>query len=55
MQGFIAKFGAYCSAFFRRYIWTRENLWVLIVSLMLLLILVLGTMGVQPHFVYGGY
>ncbi len=41
--------------FLRRYIFTRENAWVLIVSLMLLLILILGTMGVQPRFVYSGF
>jgi len=34
---------------------TSENAWALLVALMLLLILVLGTMGVQQRFVYSGY
>jgi hypothetical protein len=49
------KTGQHFIAFLRRHVFTRENLWVLIVSLMLLLILVLGTMGVQPRFVYSGF
>ncbi|MEP7289562.1 MAG: hypothetical protein ABI947_27755 [Chloroflexota bacterium] len=36
-------------------IFTRETVWVLVVSIMLLLIFVLGTMGVQPRFVYSGF
>jgi len=36
-------------------VFTRENAWALLVALMLLLILALGTMGVQPRFVYSGF
>jgi hypothetical protein len=43
------------STFWRRYVFTRENAWVLLVCLMLLLIFVFGTMGVQPRFVYSGF
>ena len=43
------------SAFLRRYIFTRENAWAVLVAIMLLAILVLGTMGVQPRFVYSGF
>jgi hypothetical protein len=43
------------NTFWRRYVFTRENAWVLLVCLMLLLIFVLGTMGVQPRFVYSGF
>ncbi|HLY27504.1 MAG TPA: hypothetical protein VKQ72_14260 [Aggregatilineales bacterium] len=41
--------------FLRRHVFTRENLWVIVVAVMLLAILVLGTMGVQPRFVYSGF
>lgn len=41
--------------FLRRHVFTRENLWVIVVAAMLLAILVLGTMGVQPRFVYSGF
>jgi hypothetical protein len=39
----------------RTHLLTRENAWAVLVALMLLLILVLGTMGVQPKFVYSGF
>jgi hypothetical protein len=42
-------------AFLRRHVLNRENLWVLIVAVMLLLILIFGTMGTQPRFVYSGF
>jgi hypothetical protein len=45
----------HCSAFLRTRILTRENAWAVLVALMLLLILVLGTMGVQSKFVYSGF
>ena len=51
----INQIAANCSAFLRHHVFTRENAWVLLVALMLLLILVLGTMGVQPRFVYSGF
>ena len=51
----IRQFAANCSAFLRRHVLTSENAWALLVALMLLLILVLGTMGVQQRFVYSGY
>lgn len=44
-----------CSVFLHNRIFTRETVWVLVVSIMLLLIFVLGTMGVQPRFVYSGF
>jgi hypothetical protein len=44
-----------CSAILRTHLLTRENAWVMLVAFMLLLILVLGTMGVQPKFVYSGF
>ncbi len=43
------------STFGRQHVFTRENAWVLLVCLMLLLIFILGTMGVQPRFVYSGF
>jgi hypothetical protein len=39
----------------RQTLFTRENLWVIIVAGMILLIVTLGTMGVQPRFVYSGF
>jgi hypothetical protein len=39
----------------RARVFTRENAWVIVVSLMLLLILILGAMGTQPRFVYSGF
>jgi hypothetical protein len=51
----IDNIAAHFSAFLRRHIFTRENLWVLLISLMLLLMLICGTMGTQPRFVYGGF
>jgi hypothetical protein len=55
LSALVNKIVENCSAFLRRHIFTRENVWVLLVSLMLLLIIVLGTMGVQPRFVYSGF
>jgi hypothetical protein len=51
----VTKAAAHFSAFLRRHVLTRENLWALIIALMILLILILGTMGVQPRFVYSGF
>gem|GEM_PF-1125735 len=51
----LRKIGGYCIAFLRRHVFTRENAWVVLVSLMLLLILLLGTSASQPRFVYGGF
>jgi hypothetical protein len=51
----IGKIAANCSAFLRAHIFTRENAWALIVSIMLLLILLLATVGSQPRFVYSGF
>ncbi len=39
----------------RAHVFTQENAWVILVSLMILLILLLGAMGTQPRFVYGGF
>src|SRR5450432_2950555 len=47
--GSAKSFRANSNAFLRRHIFTRENAWVVLVAIMLLLILVLGTMGVQPR------
>jgi hypothetical protein len=46
-----SRFGS----FLRAHLFTRENAWVILVSIMLLLILLLGTMSTQPRFVYGGF
>jgi hypothetical protein len=54
-NGSAKSFRANSNAFLRRTIFTRENAWVVLVAIMLLLILVLGTMGVQPRFVYSGF
>ncbi len=51
----ISKTATHFSALLRRHVLTRENLWALIVAVMILLILILGTMGVQPRFVYSGF
>ena len=53
--GQLRQIAANCSAFLRRHVFTRENAWALLVAFMLLLILVLGTMGVQQRFVYTGF
>jgi hypothetical protein len=53
--GLIKHIAANCSVFLRDHVCTRENAWALLVALMLLLILALGTMGVQPRFVYSGF
>ena len=59
---YLKKIGGYCIAFLRASravlrarVFTRENAWVILVSLMLLLILVLSSAGSQPRFVYGGF
>ena len=36
-------------------IFNHENLWVVLIAMLLLLILLFGTMGPQPKFVYGGF
>ncbi len=54
-SGLINHIAADCSAFLRHRVFTRENAWALLIALMLLLILALGTMGVQQRFVYSGF
>ena len=54
-ESFLVRAAAHFSAFLRVRVFTRENAWVIIVSVMLLLILILATMGTQPRFVYGGF
>jgi hypothetical protein len=39
----------------RQAIFSRENLWALVLAVMLLLIFTCATMGVQPEFVYRGF
>jgi hypothetical protein len=51
----LRKIGGYCIALLRRHVFTRENAWAILVSLMLLLVLLLGTSASQPRFVYGGF
>lgn len=61
--GLIKRMAQNCSAFLsvflrgllRQRVLTRENAWVLLIALMIILILTLGTMGVQPRFVYSGF
>jgi hypothetical protein len=50
----LKKIAANCSAFLQRHIFTRENMWAVLVSIMILLLLLLGT-APQPRFVYGGF
>ncbi len=42
-------------SFLRTHLLTRENVWVVIVAVMILLILLLGATSAQPRFVYGGF
>ena len=53
--GLIKQMALNCSAFIRQNVVTRENAWVLLIAVMIILILTLGTMGVQPRFVYSGF
>lgn len=46
---------AFLSAFLRQHVVTSENAWALLIAVMIVLILALGTMGVQPRFVYSGF
>jgi hypothetical protein len=41
--------------FLRSSIFTRENLWAVILAVMILLIFTCGTIGVQPRFIYTGF
>lgn len=41
--------------FLRRAIFTRENLWAVVIALMLIAIFTCATIGVQPQFVYTGF
>ncbi len=41
--------------FLRAHLFTRENAWAILVSMMLLLVLLLGAMNSQPRFVYSGF
>ena len=41
--------------FLRRAIFTRENLWALVIALMIIAIFTCATIGVQPQFVYTGF
>lgn len=41
--------------FLRRHVFTRENAWAILIALMIMLLFALGTMGIQPKFVYGGF
>jgi hypothetical protein len=54
-ESFLVRAVAHFSVFLRARVFTRENTWVIIVSVMLLLILILATMGTQPRFVYSGF
>jgi hypothetical protein len=54
-EPFLVRAAAHFSAFLHARVFTRENAWVIIVSVMLLLILILATMGTQPRFVYSGF
>jgi len=36
-------------------LFTRENAWAVLICLMLALIFIAWTLGVQPHFMYGGF
>jgi hypothetical protein len=38
-----------------RTIWTKENLWALVLGVLLLVTFACATMGVQPEFVYTGF
>jgi hypothetical protein len=38
-----------------RAIWTKENLWALVLGVLLLVTFTCATMGVQPEFVYTGF
>jgi hypothetical protein len=39
----------------RQHIFTRENLWAVIIAAMILLVIVFAATGTQPPFVYGGF
>ena len=41
--------------FLKKSIFTRENLWAVILAAMILLIFTCATIGVQPRFVYTGF
>ncbi len=41
--------------FLRSSIFTRENLWAVVIAVMLILIFTCGTIGVQPRFIYTGF
>jgi len=41
--------------FLRSSIFTRENLWAVVLAAMILLIFICGTIGVQPRFIYTGF
>lgn len=41
--------------FLRKAIFTRENLWALILAAMIVATLTCATIGVQPQFVYTGF
>jgi hypothetical protein len=41
--------------FLRKSIFTRENLWALLLAMALVLIFTCATIGVQPRFVYTGF
>jgi hypothetical protein len=41
--------------FIRKAIFTRENLWAVILAVMIVATLTCATIGVQPQFVYTGF
>ncbi len=54
----LRKIAGNCSAWFgflRQRILTRENGWALLIALMLLTLILFGTAGQQPRFVYSGF